>query len=85
MKRKTTIVEGEWEEVLEHAAEFKGRRVRVMVLPSNAKRCSRDSKKTVAVDEDTAAFLAEFAGCWAGDDLDECLEEANRLRAKTEW
>lgn len=78
MKKDIRAVEGTWEEIQKQASKFAGRRVRVTILP-------RQLQRAEPTDEDTAQFLREFAGAWAGDDLDECLEMVYDTRTATRW
>jgi len=63
-----TVIEGSWEEIQQRAAELRGRRLRVIVLPEPEtlpKPCLRD-------------FLGEFVGCVDGaeEPLAELSEQA---------
>ncbi|HEX8597129.1 MAG TPA: hypothetical protein VF952_01270 [Chloroflexia bacterium] len=71
-------LEGTWEEIMEHAEELAGRRVRLVVFPSEA-----GTLKNAPVGS-AAAALTPFVGGWAGDDLEELTREAyeNRSQAK---
>lgn len=75
-------LEGIWEEIAARGAEFVGRRVRLMLLPSDAAEpypgIPPESRPS------TAASLLKYAGIWVGDDLEERLQEvyANRSKAR---
>ena len=77
-------MEGTWEEILEHSSQLAGKRVRVVILPREQTKATRGARP-VAVDEETERFLDEFAGAWAGNDLDACLEQVYKTRTETEW
>ena len=63
-------LEGTWEEIMEHAEELAGMRVRLVVLPERDKNFS------------TAASLLKYAGTWQGDDLEECLRLVYETRGR---
>ena len=72
-------LEGTWEEILEHSEELAGKRVRLVVVPSE--------EETASVEEggfSTARSLLKYAGTWDGDDLPELLRDVyeNRSQAK---
>ncbi len=71
-------LEGTWEEILEHSDELAGRRVRLVVFPSEA-----DTMED-APNGSAAAALMPFVGGWEGDDLQELTREVyeNRSQAK---
>ena len=82
--------EGTWEKLQSKTTRFKGKRVRVTLLPAvSSAPVSAPKKRKVripkCVDKATEDFLREFAGCWAGDDLDECMEQVIRTRSETKW
>jgi predicted amidophosphoribosyltransferase len=68
---KTTKVlelEGTWEEILAHADQLAGRKVRLIVLSS------QPSSTTSEQGYSTAESLLKYAGTWEGDDFEECLQ-----------
>ena len=69
--------EGTWEEAQQLSADLSGHRVRVVVL-------DRESNAMPAVRRRVGPSFLEFAGSWAGDDLEECLAAvyANRGPAR---
>ncbi|HEX8220894.1 MAG TPA: hypothetical protein VF914_17020 [Chloroflexia bacterium] len=71
-------LEGTWEEIMEHAEELAGKRVRVVVLPGKVEIAPSAPKGTAL------ETLLLFVGGWAGDDFDECLQEVydNRTQAR---
>ena len=83
MGQHAKTIEGTWEEVRRQGARFAGRRVRLTVLPEKAAR-GRRPKIPVAIDEETARFIEEFAGSWVGDDLDDCLAMVHEARWSTD-
>ncbi len=78
-------LEGTWEEIAARAAEWAGRRVRLSVL-EEAPAASEPNSPVFRPGNgpSTARSLLKFAGTWAGDDLEECLQlvYATRSRAK---
>lgn len=70
-------LEGTWEEILEHADELAGKRVRLVVLPVDERSSDREEFST-------ARSLLKYAGTWEGDDLPELLRDVykNRSQAK---
>ena len=85
MAQQTSPFEGTWEELQGKAARFKGKRVRVTLLPVTSPKTKKKIRIPKCVDKATEDFLREFAGCWAGDDLDKCLEDVYRNRLETKW
>lgn len=71
-------LEGTWEEIMEHSDELAGRRVRLVVFPSEGGTVKN------APEGSAAAALMPFVGGWAGDDLEELTREVyeNRSQAK---
>lgn len=78
MSTEIRELEGTWEEIMEHAEELAGRRVRLVVLPAEENSTSEDSEFS------TARSLLKYAGTWEGDDLPELLRDVyeNRSQAK---
>lgn len=72
-------LEGTWEEIITHADELAGQRVRVTVLPTES------TPLTEAVEHSTAASLLKFAGRWSGDDLEECLRAVYENRSQAQF
>ena len=73
-------LEGTWEEIVTHAAELSGRRVRVTVLPD--KPVSPD--QPLPYRPASGRSLLEHAGTWKGDDFEECLRTVYDNRAPLE-
>jgi len=71
-------LEGTWEEIMEHAEELAGKRVRLVVLPVEENSPAQDPEFS------TARSLLKYAGTWEGDDLPELLRDVyeNRSQAK---
>jgi hypothetical protein len=78
MAREITELEGTWEEIMGHAEELAGKRVRLVVLPVEENSASQDPEFS------TARSLLKYAGTWVGDDLPELLRDVyeNRSQAK---
>jgi hypothetical protein len=79
-------LEGTWEEIVEHAEELAGRRVRLTVLAEEPK--AAPPKPPVFRPGDgpsTAGSLLKYAGTWEGDDLDECLRLVYATRSKAQF
>jgi hypothetical protein len=76
MAMETAVLEGTWEEILAHADVLAGRRVRLTIVTSD------EPYPGIPTDErtSTGASLLQFAGTWAGDDLQERLAEVYRTR-----
>lgn len=77
-------LEGTWEEVVAHAPELAGRRVRLTVLP--------EAVKSEAMVESEAPFrpasgrsLLRHVGTWEGGDLQECLEAVVASRSQVRY
>lgn len=75
-------LEGTWEEILAHAAELRGRRVRLTVLPSDP---APSSETQPPPEHSTAATLLQFASTWVGDDFEECLAAVYATRLPAEF
>lgn len=69
-------LEGTWEEIMEHAEELAGKRVRVVVF-SNEVEALEDIPEGSA-----AAALMPFVGGWEGDDLDELRRDVYENRSQ---
>jgi hypothetical protein len=70
---KTTKVlelEGTWEEILAHADQLAGRKVRLIVLAEESKSEQVQPPFRPA----SGKSLLRHAGTWAGDDFEECLQ-----------
>jgi hypothetical protein len=76
-------LEGTWEEIMAHAPELAGRRVRLIVL----KEAPEEPYPGIPPEErpSTAASLLKYAGTWEGDDLEECLRLAYSTRSKAKF
>ncbi len=61
---------------MEHAKELAGRRVRLVVFPSEVGTLES------APEGSAAAALMPFVGGWAGDDLEECLRLVYKTRGR---
>ncbi len=72
-------LEGTWEEIMEHAEELAGRRVRLVVLGTEDNSSSEDSEFS------TARSLLKYAGTWVGDDLPELLRDVYENRSQTKF
>ena len=72
-------LEGTWEEIMEHAKELEGKRVRLFVLPAETNSTSEDSEFS------TARSLLKYAGTWVGDDFEECLQAVYDARGKAQF
>ncbi len=73
MTSKPLEIEGTWEEILAHTANLAGRRVRITVLPDDPTPASPEQPPLFRP-ASTASSLLKYAGTWAGDDLEECLQ-----------
>jgi hypothetical protein len=71
-------LEGTWEEILTHARQLAGRRVKVIVLPE-------PQVTTEGYPYSTAGSLLKHMGKWAGDDLEERLREVYAARGKAQF
>ncbi|MEA2574198.1 MAG: hypothetical protein QOH93_1496 [Chloroflexia bacterium] len=71
-------LEGTWEEIMEHAEELAGKRVRVFVLATDNGAKEPGPKAAKLGD------LLKHAGTWQGDDFEETLQAVydNRTQAK---
>ena len=78
MATDITELEGTWEEIMGHAEELAGKRVRLVVLPIEENSPGQDPEFS------TARSLLKYAGTWVGDDLPELLRDVyeNRSQAK---
>lgn len=80
MKAEPIELEGTWEEIVTHAEELAGRRVRVIVLPSEEKKSEGQDEK-----ESTANSLVKHIGTWAGDDFEERLRDVYETRGQAKF
>ncbi len=78
MKAEPLELEGTWEEIVARGEELAGRRVRVIVLPSEAE--GEDQKEEEK--RSTARSLLKYAGTWEGDDLQELLQLVQDTRSQ---
>lgn len=78
MATEITELEGTWEEIMKHAQDLAGKRVKLVVLPVEENSPSQDPEFS------TARSLLKYAGTWVGDDLPELLRDVyeNRSQAK---
>lgn len=72
-------LEGTWEEIMEHAEELAGKRVRLVVLPVAENSPEKDGEFS------TARSLLKYAGTWVGDDFEECLQAVYDARGKAQF
>ncbi len=80
------VLEGTWEEMRARDAELAGRRVKVIVLPTEDEGTSeRSPVLRRAAGPSTARSLLRYAGTWAGDDLERCLDEVYATRSRSEF
>ncbi|MBW4495757.1 MAG: hypothetical protein KME26_22295 [Oscillatoria princeps RMCB-10] len=75
-------LEGSWEEILTHAPELAGRRLRVTVLSDEPQPNS--AEKPANFRPASGRSLLRHAGTWAGDDLEECLQIVHDTRSPVE-
>ncbi len=76
-------LEGTWEEIVAHAAELAGRRVRVIVLPSKPKYSPPEAVPPFR--PPSGRSLLRHAGTWAGEDFEECLQLVYNNRSEIEF
>lgn len=76
-------LEGTWEEIVAHAAELAGRRVRVIILPDKLEPLP--PKAPPPFRPSSGRSLLRHAGTWAGDDFEECLELVYDTRSEIEF
>jgi hypothetical protein len=76
-------LEGTWEEIVQHAPELAGRRVRLTVL----EEAPEEPYPGIPPQDrpSTAASLLKYAGTWEGDDLEECLRLVYATRSKAKF
>lgn len=77
MKPYTQQLEGTWEEILTHADELAGRKVRLIVLPADADAPFESAGGS------TADQLLLYTRQWSGDDLLERLRDVYETRTPT--
>jgi len=82
MTRKPIEIEGTWEEIIAHSAEFAGCQVRVSVLSDLPQSPSSESHTSFR--PASGRSLLKHAGTWAGNDLEECLEIVYETRSPLE-
>lgn len=70
-------LEGTGEEIVTHAEELAGRRVRLTVLPTEPEAASPPFS--------SARSLLRYAGSWSGEDLEQRLKQAYDHRLPTEF
>jgi hypothetical protein len=76
-------LEGTWEEIITHASELAGQRVRLIILSSETEDV--DVSGSSAGPTSSARSLLKYAGKWAGDDLEERLSEVYDARLPAEF
>lgn len=76
-------LEGTWEEIVAHATELAGRRVRVIILPDKAEPSPPESPQTFR--PSSGRSLLRHAGTWASDDFEECLQLVYDTRSQVEF
>lgn len=79
MIRKPLELEGTWEEIVAHADELAGRKVRLIILSSEANQSHE------ANDYSSASSLLKYAGRWTGDDLEELLNKVRETRSQAKF
>ncbi|HZO90637.1 MAG TPA: hypothetical protein VFB38_20075 [Chthonomonadaceae bacterium] len=75
-------LEGTWEEIAAHGPELAGRKVRLIVLPSETES---PPEQPPAFRPASGRSLLRHVGTWAGDDLKACLQEVYANRTKTRF
>ncbi|NEP13746.1 MAG: hypothetical protein F6K14_26800 [Symploca sp. SIO2C1] len=76
-------IEGTWEEIVAHAAELAGRRVRVIVLPDKPKALTPEAVPPFR--PPSGRSLLRHAGTWAGEDFEDCLDLVYNTRSEIEF
>jgi len=84
MRTQVRVFEGMWEEVQKHTEQLARRRVRVTVLPNQA-RPAVHRKRVQSKPQPSAKSLEEFFGSWVGDDFERCLQEVHATRSKARF
>ena len=79
MTKQPLELEGTWEEIVTHASELTGRRVRLIVLPTEPEPSVETRRNS------SAQSLLKYAGRWAGNDLEERLQEVYETRGQAEF
>ncbi len=79
MESQVLELEGTWEEIVEHADELVGRRVRLVVLPD------QPADENGIEEFSTANSLLKHAGTWIGDDFEECLQAVYAARGQAKF
>ncbi|MBI3910546.1 MAG: hypothetical protein HY320_06370 [Armatimonadetes bacterium] len=87
MAARPLELEGTWEEIVAHAPELAGRRVRLTVLPEEMESAPEAKAPAFrpARGPSTARSLLRYAGTWEGNDLEERLEEVYANRTNTRF
>lgn len=75
-------LEGTWEEIVAHAADLAGRRVRVIILPDKLEPLP--PKALPPFRPSSGRSLLRHAGTWAGDDFEVCLQLVYDTRSEIE-
>ncbi|NER24657.1 MAG: hypothetical protein F6J86_15800 [Symploca sp. SIO1B1] len=76
-------IEGTWEEIVAHAAELAGRRVRVIVLSDQPKALTPEAVPHFL--PPSGRSLLRHAGTWAGEDFEDCLYLVYNTRSEIEF
>ena len=76
-------LEGTWEEIVAHATELAGRRVRVIVLPDKLEPSPPEAPPPFR--PSSGRSLLRHAGTWSGDDIEECLQLVYDTRSQIEF
>ena len=78
LTRQPLELEGTWEEIVTHADELTGRRVRLIVLPTEPEPSPETARNS------SASSLLKYTGTWVGNDLVDRLREVYEARGRTE-
>jgi hypothetical protein len=78
MTGQPVVLEGTWEEIVTHADELSGRRVRLIVLPTEPELAPETGRAS------SASSLLKYTGTWVGNDLVDRLREVYEARGRTE-
>lgn len=82
MTSQPTELEGTWEEIVAHAAELAGRRVRVIIMPDKPEP---SPEAVPPFRSSSSRSVLRHAGTWAGDDFEECLQLVYDTRFEIEF
>jgi hypothetical protein len=81
---ETLVLEGTWEEIRAHESELEGKKVRLIMLPTEGKGIAQ-SAYLPSREPSTARSVLKHAGTWEGDDLEERLAEVYATRSKAKF